>query len=902
MPDAIPGKLVAPEPVPPVRQYSFTDWQVNNPTAPPPGDRLDAEFDRTNSSLSQTLDWVGTSLNTDGTLRPGIVGEPQLVPGLFDHIADDAVDQVQPLVDQAGSYATQALGSANAALTYAGLAGTSSTGAGQSATDAQAAASAAQSAATGAQSSAASVATDADRAENAANHADGSEAVAQAYADVGMVWAEHMPDPIPPNILAVQGVTGDHWSSRWWANRALETFSDIEDLLAQAPPLAVVNYYTYIATAGQTVFTGPDRDGKTLVYTPSPVVTLLVYANGLLRTPVNDYTGTANTVTFAQPRAAGDIVQIQVEGVATQAGQYLPLTGGTMVGAITLAGDPAGPLQPVTRQYSDGKYLPFAGGTLNGPLVLAANPVAPLGAATKQYVDTKAGAGLADAPNNTASYGRHGAAWAVVPQLVQVTTNVGFDLNTIGGTGAGPFTGFLGLYQLTNQTPAGNFPGANTTGAVLHTTHSNAGWQGQLFMGSAPAAGGEPNLYYRGMTGQGTFANWQKLVTAAGATLAGPLVLAADPTVPLGAATRQYTDTKLPLAGGTVTGNLSVGGTLGVQGALATNGTFFFGTHSAHLLSDANVTQWVMDGGNWRWEYNTSNGAMAYFRGSDNTAMFVIDGLGNIAATGGVAGASLSTSGSATVGGRMQANDIMSNSGTFYVAGNTNYYMGRAAGDGAWRWVENNAPANMTLDTGGNLTARGSVVADNLLVAVNGVEPDSTGNWRFYNSGGYRLQQYASNWAWSWNISTGQLAYSIPGGQQYIFSTVDYVSYNWLAGQAGTGPYIVTSDERTKADILPALHGLDTILAIEPVTFRRWHQAEKRYHDRVELGFGARQVQAVLPEAVVPMDAPPEWKALVGGDEPVLGVQIDPIVAALVNAVKELSARIDALTKGAVPA
>jgi hypothetical protein len=311
------------------------------------------------------------------------------VPGLFDFIANDAVDQVQPLVDQAGSYATQALGSANAALTYSSLASGSSTAAGQSATNAQASATTAQGAATSAQGSANAASASAASAITSANHADGSEAGAQAYADVGMAWAEHMPDIIPPNILAVQGVTGDHWSSRWWANRAAETLSEMESLLLTIPPLAVVYHYTYVATAGQAVFTGADRDGKVLAYAPGPQQTLMVYANGLARTPVTDFAGTTNTVTFAQPRAAGDIVQIQVEGAASTAGTYLPLAGGIMLGPITLAADPAGPLQPVTRQYADGKYLTFAGGNLTGPLVLAADPVAPLGAATRQYADTK---------------------------------------------------------------------------------------------------------------------------------------------------------------------------------------------------------------------------------------------------------------------------------------------------------------------------------------------------------------------------------------------------------------------------------------------------------------------------------------------------------------------------------
>jgi len=47
-------------------------------------------------------------------------------------------------------------------------------------------------------------------------------ALAMDWAEVSATWAEHMPDTIPPNILAVMGITGDHWSSRWWANRAAQ--------------------------------------------------------------------------------------------------------------------------------------------------------------------------------------------------------------------------------------------------------------------------------------------------------------------------------------------------------------------------------------------------------------------------------------------------------------------------------------------------------------------------------------------------------------------------------------------------------------------------------------------------------------------------------------------------------
>ena len=123
----------APQPPSPDRGFSFTDWQTSNPTAPPPGDKLDAEFDRTNQAVQGVIDWVSTSLNPDGSLVEPPAGAPP--------------------PDSGGT------------------------------------------------------------------------ALAFDYAEVSAAWAEHMPDTIPPNILAFMGVTGDHWSARWWANRAAQIVS-----------------------------------------------------------------------------------------------------------------------------------------------------------------------------------------------------------------------------------------------------------------------------------------------------------------------------------------------------------------------------------------------------------------------------------------------------------------------------------------------------------------------------------------------------------------------------------------------------------------------------------------------------------------------------------------------------
>jgi hypothetical protein len=214
--------LTAPQPSPPARQFSFTDFQTNNPTAPPPGDKLDSEYDRTNTTLTQALAWAQTSLNTDGTIRPGIVGTAQLVPGLWQSIADQITNDVQGSVDQAAASASSASTSKNAASASASAAQTQSQAASGSASTAQTAAGAAQNSVTSAQGSATTASNAATTASNAANTATGAKAVASDYAVLTQAWAEHMPDVIPPNILANMGVTGDHWSSRWWANQAAD--------------------------------------------------------------------------------------------------------------------------------------------------------------------------------------------------------------------------------------------------------------------------------------------------------------------------------------------------------------------------------------------------------------------------------------------------------------------------------------------------------------------------------------------------------------------------------------------------------------------------------------------------------------------------------------------------------
>ena len=85
----------------------------------------------------------------------------------------------------------------------------------------------------------------------------------------------------------------------------------------------------------------------------------------------------------------------QVANVSGVANAALPKNGGTMTGALTLAGAPTQDLQAATKKYVDdnsGKgALMLSGGTMTGPLTLNGAPTTDLMAATKKYVDDNAG-------------------------------------------------------------------------------------------------------------------------------------------------------------------------------------------------------------------------------------------------------------------------------------------------------------------------------------------------------------------------------------------------------------------------------------------------------------------------------------------------------------------------------
>jgi hypothetical protein len=95
------------------------------------------------------------------------------------------------------------------------------------------------------------------------------------------------------------------------------------------------------------------------------------------------------------------------------------------------------------------------------------------------------------------------------------------------------------------------------------------------------------------------------------------------------------------------------------------------------------------------------------------------------------------------------------------------------------------------------------------------------------------------------------------------------------------------SDERLK-DHTPYIGGLAEILSITPVKYT-WNAEGRRItgfgEDRQFVGFRAQDVKAAIPEAVSQSVTNPEY----------FGFDDRPVIAALVNSVKELSARVKEL-------
>jgi hypothetical protein len=169
---------------------------------------------------------------------------------------------------------------------------------------------------------------------------------------------------------------------------------------------------------------------------------------------------------------------------ATNQAPYMPLAGGRFTGTVWLAGDPTDAMMPATKGYVDAGgsgggggipeapadgvtygrrnggwmgVLPLAGGTMTGALTLAGAPVGNLDAVTKAYADAIKAAALPDAPTDGGYYARRNAAWAAVMSIA-----------------GGVLTGSLGINVAIPAAPAPNVPTLFASPATVDELDLNA--------------------------------------------------------------------------------------------------------------------------------------------------------------------------------------------------------------------------------------------------------------------------------------------------------------------------------------------------------------------------------------------------------------------------------------------
>jgi len=223
----------------------------------------------------------------------------------------------------------------------------------------------------------------------------------------------------------------------------------------------------------------------------------------------------------------------------------LSTSGGTLTGYLTLNGDPTNVLHAATKQYvdtADGLKLNKAGDTMSGALVLAADPANAMEAATKQYVD--------DGAYQTAV----GGSSTYANKVVKLNGSGLIDTSMIPVGAA--YLGTVNLtvsYALSGSYTPGDYYAVSASGTV------DSSWNTHINGAPSTCGAGQYIIYNANtkwdLVGDTTSSSAiSGKLDKSGGTMTGTLVLAADPTSALHAATKQYVDTMLPKAGGTMTG------------------------------------------------------------------------------------------------------------------------------------------------------------------------------------------------------------------------------------------------------------------------------------------------------------------------------------------------------------
>jgi len=216
-----------------------------------------------------------------------------------------------------------------------------------------------------------------------------------------------------------------------------------------------------VSAVGGALLASPQFTGTPTSPTPTAgdnstnIATTAFVAHALSTAAVQSFNGRTGVVTLQASDISG------ASGLLT--------TGGTMTGALTLAGNATSALQPVTLQQLQAGYLPLSGGTLTGALSISGTGN---GLSIANGSITVAGGSITAPFYNTTNNANAGYAF------LDRTTGVNWLWSASGGT-ASLFNSTLGGNAI-SITTAGNTTIAGTLGcgSTVQPLSNNATWCG----------------------------------------------------------------------------------------------------------------------------------------------------------------------------------------------------------------------------------------------------------------------------------------------------------------------------------------------------------------------------------------------------------------------------------------
>jgi hypothetical protein len=252
--------------------------------------------------------------------------------------ASNASSSASAASTSASNASTSASNASTSATAAAGSASTASTQASNSSSSASAAASSASAAAT----SASNAATSETNASSSASAASASQIAAAASAAAAAASYDSFDD----RYLGVKAsdptvdndgnalVTGALYYNS--TSGSMKVYDGANWIAASSAGNASLLNYRYVATAGQTTFSGADANAATMSYTQNNII---VSRNGVVLDPT-DYTATSGTsVVLVNAATVGDNINIVAFKSFTTADMVPASTGGTFNGGVNVTGN-----------------------------------------------------------------------------------------------------------------------------------------------------------------------------------------------------------------------------------------------------------------------------------------------------------------------------------------------------------------------------------------------------------------------------------------------------------------------------------------------------------------------------------------------------------------------------------